>query len=103
MSHRRNEKSGVSLPAFSAPPVGAGRKDVGKINLRWASETKPRHAALTRAPGSGGRQPFEIPFQIGIIDLGEFAAFERIGTSLDLRAEDFQLEAVFSAALLEYT
>jgi hypothetical protein len=47
------------------------------------------------------RQSFEVAFEIRIIDLGEIAAFERIGPSLDLRAEDFKLEAIFSPTLLK--
>jgi hypothetical protein len=89
LAHRFHENSGVPLPAFGAPSLGACRKDIGKIDLRWASEAKPRHAALTRALCSGSRQPFEVPIQIGIIDLGEITAVESIGTSLDLSAEGF--------------
>jgi len=40
------------------------------------------------------RQPFEIDFEIGVIDLDEIAALKRIGASLDLRAEGVELEAV---------
>jgi hypothetical protein len=102
LSHRGGENSGVPLLAVGSPTIGAGRKDVGKIDLRWASEPKPRHAALARALRNGSRQPFEIPFEIGIIDLGELATFEGIGSNLDLCAKRFQSEAVFSATLLEY-
>jgi hypothetical protein len=44
LAHRSDEEGGVSLPAFCAPPLGACRKNVGKIDLRWAGEPKPRHA-----------------------------------------------------------
>ena len=44
LAHRSDEEGGVSLPAFCAPPLGACRKDVGKIDLRWAGEAEPRHA-----------------------------------------------------------
>ena len=33
------------------------------------------------------RQPFEVTFEIGVIDLDEIAALKRIVASLDLRAE----------------
>ena len=102
LAHRGDENSGVPLPAVGAPPLGACRKDVGKIDLRWASEPKPRHAALTRALRSRRRQPFEIPFEIGVIHLGEIAAIERIGASLDLRAEAFSLRLSSRPTLLEY-
>lgn len=85
--------SRVPLPALGAPTVGACRKDVGEIDLRGASEPKPRHPALTRALCRGSRQPFEIPFEIRIIDLGDIAALKRIRASLDLRAEGVELEA----------
>lgn len=45
LSHRGGENSGVPLLALSTPTLGASRKDVGKIDLRWPSEPKPRHAA----------------------------------------------------------
>jgi hypothetical protein len=38
------------------------------------------------------RQPFEVVFEIGIIELGEIAALERIDASLDLPAEVVELE-----------
>jgi hypothetical protein len=101
LPHRIGENSRVSLLAVSAPTLGAGCKDAPKIELRWASEPKPRHAVLPRAPCSGSRQPFEIPIEIGTIDLDEVAAIERIGASLDLSTEDLELEAVFPPALLE--
>jgi hypothetical protein len=44
LSHRGGENSGVPLPSLGAPTFAACRKDVGKIDLRWASETKPRHS-----------------------------------------------------------
>ena len=47
------------------------------------------------------RQPFEVAVEIGIIDLGEIAAFERVGASFDLRAEGFEPQAVFLPTLLE--
>ena len=49
---------------------------------------------LPRVPRSWRRQPFEVAFEIGVIDLDEIAAFKRIGASLDLRAEGLELEAV---------
>ena len=48
------------------------------------------------------RQPFKVLFEIGIIDLGEIAPFERIDAGFDLRAKRFQSEAIFLPALLEY-
>jgi hypothetical protein len=43
--------------------------------------------------GGRRRQPFEVTFEIGIIDLGEIAAFERIGPSFDFGAEGFELDS----------
>ena len=48
---------------------------------------------LSRAVWSQRRQPFEVAFEIGVIELDEIAALKRIGASLDLRAEDFEIEA----------
>lgn len=39
------------------------------------------------------RQPFEVAFEIGVIDLDEVAALKRIGAGLELRAEDFEHDA----------
>src|SRR5690606_7458114 len=64
--------------------------------------SRNRGIRLARVPVNRRRQPFEVAFKIGVIDLGEVAAFERIDPSLDLRAEDLELEAVFLPALLEY-
>jgi hypothetical protein len=44
--------------------------------------------------GGRRRQPFEVTFEIGIIDLGEIAAFERIRPSFDFGAEGFELDSV---------
>jgi hypothetical protein len=49
LSHCGGENGCVPLPALGAPPLGARRKDVDKIDLRWTSEPKPRHAALSHA------------------------------------------------------
>lgn len=57
----------------------------------------PNARALQRS-----RQPFEIPVQVDIIELGEFATFERIGASPDVCAKRLQSAAVFSPTLLEY-
>jgi hypothetical protein len=35
-----------------------------------------------------------VTFEIGIIDLGEIAAFERIRPSFDFGAEGFELDSV---------
>jgi hypothetical protein len=102
LPHSVGKNSRVPLSAVGAPTLGACRKDIGQINLCGVSEPKPRHAALTRALGSRRRQPFEIPFEVGIIDLGELAAFERISAGLDLGAEGLQSKGVFLPALLEY-
>jgi hypothetical protein len=101
LSHGGDENGCVPLPALGAPPLGARRKDISQIDQRWASEPKPRHAALTHALRCGRRQPFEIPFEIGVLDLREVATIERIGAGLDLRAERFQSEPVFSPTLLK--
>jgi hypothetical protein len=45
LSHGGDENGCVPLPAFAAPPLSTCRRDVGKIDLRWASESKPYHAA----------------------------------------------------------
>src|SRR4030095_3491124 len=77
--------------------------DVGKIDLRWASEPKPRHAALPHPlRRRRRRQPFEILFEIDVLDLREVAAIERIDADSDLRAKRLQSEVVFFPALLEY-
>ena len=44
--------------------------------------------------GAGVVKPFEVTFEVGIIDLGEIAAFERIGPCFDLGAEGFELDSV---------
>ncbi|HUE85814.1 MAG TPA: hypothetical protein VMO26_07015 [Vicinamibacterales bacterium] len=44
LPHRGGENSGVPLPTLGAPTLGTCRKDVGKIDLRGASEAKPRHS-----------------------------------------------------------
>ena len=44
--------------------------------------------------GGRRRQPFEVTFEIGTIDLGEIAPFERIGPSFDFGAEGFELDSV---------
>lgn len=76
---------------------------MGEIDLRWASEPKPRHAVLPHAlRRRRRRQPFEIPFEIDVLDLREVAAIERIDADSDLRAKRLQPEAVFLPALLEY-
>jgi hypothetical protein len=91
------------LPAFDAPPLGTCRKDIGEIVLSWASEPKPRHAALTQTLRSGRRrQPFKIPFEVGVIDFRKVAALESVSAGLDLRAKPLQSEAVLTPALLEY-
>jgi hypothetical protein len=41
---------------------------------------------LPRLFGEQRRQPFEVTCEIGIIDLGEIAAFERISPSFDFGA-----------------
>jgi hypothetical protein len=43
--HRIGKDSCVPLPTIGAPTLGACGKDVGKIDLRGASEPKPHHAA----------------------------------------------------------
>jgi hypothetical protein len=48
---------------------------------------------LMRVPRRWGRQPFEVAFQIGVIDLDEVAALKRIGASLDLRSERVEIDA----------
>ena len=48
---------------------------------------------LARVLRSWRRQPFEIAFEISVIDLDEVAALKRIGASLELRAEDFGHDA----------
>jgi hypothetical protein len=103
LPHRGGENSGVPLPTLGAPPLGTCRKDAGEIDLRWASEPKPRHAVLPHALRRRRCQPFEIPFEIDVLNLREVAAMERIDASLDLGAERLQLEAVFLSALLQYT
>ena len=45
LPHGSRENGSVPLLAFDAPTLGTGGKDVGKIDLRGASEAKPRHAA----------------------------------------------------------
>lgn len=100
LAHRGDEEGSISLPAFCAPPLGACRKDVGQIDLCGAREAK-RAIRLAHVLRSGRRQTFEVAFEIGTIDLGEIAASERIGTSLDVGAEGFQLEAVFAPTLLK--
>ncbi len=63
----------------------------------WAAAARlPRVCAirLPRLFGGPGRQPFEVTFEIGIIDLGEVPAFERIGPSFDLGAESVELNSV---------
>lgn len=87
------------MPAFGTPPLGTRTKDVGEIDLCGASEAKPRR--LARALRSGRRQPFEVRFEIGVVDLDEIAVFERIDARPDLRAERFQPEAVFSSTPLK--
>jgi hypothetical protein len=49
---------------------------------------------LPRLFGGRRHQPFEVTFEIGIIDLGEIAAFERIGPSFDFGAEGFEPDSV---------
>lgn len=101
LSHRGGENRGVPLLALGTPTLAACRKDVGKIDLRWAGEPKPRHARLTDALPSGRGQSFEIPFEISILDLREVAAFERICAGLDLGAKRFESEVVFLPTLLK--
>jgi hypothetical protein len=45
LTHRGGENVCVTLSALGAPPLNAHGKDIGKIDLRGASETKPRHPA----------------------------------------------------------
>jgi hypothetical protein len=102
LSHCGCENSGVLLPTLGAPTLGARGKDVGEIDLRRAGEPKPRHAVLPHAlRGRRPRQPFEIPFEIDVLDLREVAPIERLDTEPDLGAKRLQSEAVFFAALLE--
>jgi hypothetical protein len=49
---------------------------------------------LARVLRTWRRQPLQVAFEIGIVDLDEIAAFERIGASLDLRAEGVELKVV---------
>jgi hypothetical protein len=44
LPHRVGENGGGPLRALRAPTLGACRKDVRKIDLRWSSKPKPRHA-----------------------------------------------------------
>lgn len=48
---------------------------------------------LMGVPRHWGRQPFEVAFQIGVVDLNEVAALKRIGGSLALRSEGVELDA----------
>ena len=100
LSHRSGENGCVPLPALAAPSLRTDGKDVGEIDLRGASEAN-RAIRLARVLRRGRRQSLEVAFEIGVIDLGEIAAFERIGAGLDLRAERFQSETVFSSSLLK--
>jgi hypothetical protein len=69
----------------------------------WAGRARRNRAFdLARALLAGRRrQPFEILFEIGVLDLREVAAIERIDAHLDLRAERSHPEAVFSSTLLK--
>jgi hypothetical protein len=72
----------------------------GEIDLRGTSEAKPRHSAQRVRFAAGVVNPSRY-FQLHVGDLGEIAAFERIDARLDLRAQGFELEAIFSPTLLK--
>jgi hypothetical protein len=84
--HSRWGAGCVPLPALGAPPLGTDSKDVGEIDLRGASEAKPRHSPWRTGFTAGGRQPLKVPFEIRVVDLSEIAAIDRINADLDLRA-----------------
>jgi hypothetical protein len=58
-----------------------------------------RAIRLTHVLRSWRRQPFEVAFQIDIIELSEIAAFKRIDASLDLRARSLGLMLMFRVGI----
>ena len=83
----------------SVRPIGDGsraRRETGIIRCRVGLQSV-NSCGYHKAGVNRSRY-----FQIGVLDHRDVAAIERVSASLDLRAEDLELEAVFFPALLEY-
>jgi hypothetical protein len=83
LAHCRSKERRVPAPAVPSPSPAAGRQNADKVRLRQPREAKARHA-LPRFLVRSNRQAAEICIELGISDLGEFAAVERSDAGIDL-------------------